>query len=293
MDTLKEGAAMENYLNITQLARLRNATTETLRHYDRIGLLKPAYVDPDTGYRYYSTEQVEVFDTIMDLRDMGLPLKEIQEFMNHRNVENSYEILSKKADELRQEIAEKQKMLLQIEQKTTYINMVKNEKLFSLKQWSITHIGKRSMVISRAKEKDLSDFIYEFTRLRKNLSDDFNVFGTNISGSLIDPVSFLHGGKERLLRYPALPYGICEEKIRYGELTELPEADYLVCFGKGMLKAKSPQLTQIRRYLLENSYEITGYLYERDIIDISLTNNPEEVIYKLEIPVRKTDGKEN
>ncbi len=284
---------MENYLNITQLARLRNATTETLRHYDRIGLLKPAYVDPDTGYRYYSTEQVEIFDTIMDLRDMGLPLKEIQEFMNHRNVEHSYEILSRKADELRQEIAEKQKMLLQIEQKTTYINMVKNEKLFSLKQWSITHIAARSMVISRAKEKDLSDFIYEFTRLRKNLSDDFNVFGTNISGSLIDPVSFLHTGKERLLRYPALPYGICEEKIRYGELTELPESDYLVCFGKGILTAESPALAKIRRYLSENGYEITGYLYERDIIDISLTNDPAEVIYKLEIPVRKAAGKEN
>ncbi len=284
---------MENYLNITQLARLRNATTETLRHYDRIGLLKPAYVDPDTGYRYYSTEQVEVFDTIIDLRDMGLPLKEIQEFINHRNVEHSYEILSRKADELRQEIAEKQKMLLQIEQKTTYINMVKNERLFSLKQWSITHIAGRSMVISRAKEKDLSDFIYEFTRLRKNLSDDFNVFGTNISGSLIDPVSFLHAGKERLLRYPALPYGICEEKIRYGELTELPESEYLVCFGKGILTAESPELTKIRRYLSENGYEITGYLYERDIIDISLTNDPEEVIYKLEIPVRKADGKEN
>ncbi len=284
---------MENYLNITQLARLRNATTETLRHYDRIGLLKPAYVDPDTGYRYYSTEQVEVFDTIIDLRDMGLPLKEIQEFINHRNVEHSYEILSRKADELRQEIAEKQKMLLQIEQKTTYINMVKNERLFSLKQWSITHIAGRSMVISRAKEKDLSDFIYEFTRLRKNLSDDFNVFGTNISGSLIDPVSFLHAGKERLLRYPALPYGICEEKIRYGELTELPESEYLVCFGKGILTAESPELTKIRRYLSENGYEITGYLYERDIIDISLTNDPAEVIYKLEIPVRKADGKEN
>lgn len=283
---------MENYLNITQLARLRNATTETLRHYDRIGLLKPAYVDPGTGYRYYSTEQVEVFDTIMDLRDMGLPLKEIQEFMNHRNVENSYEILSKKADELRQEIAEKQKMLLQIEQKTTYINMVKNEKLFSLKQWRITHILKRSMVISRAKENDLSDFICEFTRLRKNLSDDFNVFGTNISGSLIDPDSFLHTGKERLLRYPALPYGICEEEIRYGELTELPEADYLVCFGKGVLTAESSELTKIRRYLSENGYEVTGYLYERDIIDISLTNDPAEVIYRLEIPVRKASGKE-
>lgn len=284
---------MENYLNITQLARLRNATTETLRHYDRIGLLKPAYVDPATGYRYYSIEQVESFDTIMDLRGMGLPLKEIQDFMSHRNVAHSYELLSKKAEELRQEIEEKQKMLLQIEQKTTYINMVKKEQLFSLKQGTVTHIGRRTMVISRAKERDLSDFILEFTRLRRNLSDDFNVFGTNISGSLIEPESFLTAKEERLVRYPALPYGICEEKLSYGELAELPEADYLVCFGKGTLTAESQELTRIRRYLAENGYEITGYLYERDIIDISLTNDPAEVIYKLEIPVRKAAGKEN
>ncbi|MEH7531769.1 MerR family DNA-binding transcriptional regulator, partial [Priestia megaterium] len=46
------------------MAKLRGVTTETLRHYDRIGLFKPFYVDENTGYRYYSIFQYEVLGTI-------------------------------------------------------------------------------------------------------------------------------------------------------------------------------------------------------------------------------------
>lgn len=280
---------MDHYLNITQLARLRNTTTETLRHYDRIGLLKPGYVDPVTGYRYYSYDQIEKFDTIMDLRNMGLPLSEIRDFLPRRNVERSYEILSKKAEELEREIAEKQKLLLQIQQKTAYIDMVKKREHMVPEEWSITRTDKRVMVISRAEEKNYSDFIYEFTKLRSNMEKNYNVFGSDISGSLIDPASFMDPQVKRLLRYPALPYGICEEKPVYGELVELPQADCLVTYGKGTLLAGDPAVCRIQKYLRQNRYEITGYIYERDIVDISLTNDPEEVIYKLEIPVKKIE----
>ena len=46
-------------LSISEMARLRKVTTETLRHYDRIGLFTPSYISPDTGYRYYSFMQYE------------------------------------------------------------------------------------------------------------------------------------------------------------------------------------------------------------------------------------------
>lgn len=280
---------MENYLNITQLARLRETTTETLRHYDRIGLLRPGYVDPDTGYRYYSYDQIELFDTIIDLRNMGLPLNEIKDFLPRRNVERSYEILSKKARELEQEIAEKQKLLLRIQQKTAYIDMVKKKEHMVPEDWSITKTDKRIMVISRAEEKDFHDFVYEFTKLRSNMEKNYNVFGSNISGSLIAADSFMDPHVKRLVRYPALPYGICEEKPVYGELVELPQADCLVIYGKGTLVAGDPAIRRVQKYLKQNHYEITGYIYERDIVDISLTNDPEEVIYKLEIPVKNIE----
>ena len=65
---------MKAYLSITQLGKIKHITTETLRHYDRIGLFTPGYIDPDTRYRYYSLDQIEQIDTILELRDMGMSL---------------------------------------------------------------------------------------------------------------------------------------------------------------------------------------------------------------------------
>lgn len=58
----------KKYLTVSELARLRNTTAETLRYYDRINLLKPEYVSEETGYRYYSIRQYEKLGTILELR---------------------------------------------------------------------------------------------------------------------------------------------------------------------------------------------------------------------------------
>ena len=65
-------------------ARLCGTNKRTLIHYDEIGLFKPAYTD-DRGYRYYSESQFDVFFTINCLSKLGMPLKEIGAFLNHRN----------------------------------------------------------------------------------------------------------------------------------------------------------------------------------------------------------------
>ena len=65
-------------------ARLCGTNKRTLIHYDEIGLFKPAYTD-DRGYRYYSESQFDVFFTINCLSKLGMPLREIGAFLNHRN----------------------------------------------------------------------------------------------------------------------------------------------------------------------------------------------------------------
>jgi len=70
----------KNLLSISQFAKLRGVTTETLRHYDRIGLLSPFYIDPETGYRYYSVLQYEQLGTIKELRSLDFSLDEIKDF---------------------------------------------------------------------------------------------------------------------------------------------------------------------------------------------------------------------
>ncbi|MDQ7863512.1 helix-turn-helix domain-containing protein [Peribacillus frigoritolerans] len=75
--------------SIGEMAKLRGVTVDTLRHYDKIGLLKPFHIDPETGYRYYSISQYEVLGTIKELRSIGFSLEEIKQFLTDRNVEKS------------------------------------------------------------------------------------------------------------------------------------------------------------------------------------------------------------
>jgi effector-binding domain-containing protein len=68
-------------LPIGRFARLTGLTVRAVRHYGELGLLEPACVDPDTGYRYYAPEQVADADAIRRLRFLELALDEIREIL--------------------------------------------------------------------------------------------------------------------------------------------------------------------------------------------------------------------
>jgi DNA-binding transcriptional MerR regulator len=64
-------------MTIGRFARLTGLTVKALRHYDEVGLLRPAAVAPDTGYRSYSADQVRRAETIRKLRRLELPLDDV------------------------------------------------------------------------------------------------------------------------------------------------------------------------------------------------------------------------
>lgn len=63
---------------IGEFSKICRLTVKTLRYYDQVGLLRPASVDDETGYRYYTSEQLSVTHRILALRQMGLSIQEIQ-----------------------------------------------------------------------------------------------------------------------------------------------------------------------------------------------------------------------
>lgn len=67
---------MKGYLSIGEFARLRHVNQKSLRYYERIGALIPAYTDPDTGYRYYAPEQLIEMDMILMCLELDIPLRE-------------------------------------------------------------------------------------------------------------------------------------------------------------------------------------------------------------------------
>ncbi|MGA3057799.1 MAG: MerR family transcriptional regulator [Candidatus Limnocylindrales bacterium] len=69
---------MRNLLPIGRFSEICRLSIPALRHYDELGLLPPAAVDPDTGYRYYSMAQAVDADRIRTLRFLEMPLAEIR-----------------------------------------------------------------------------------------------------------------------------------------------------------------------------------------------------------------------
>jgi DNA-binding transcriptional MerR regulator len=66
------------YLSIGDFSRATHMTVKTLRHYHQVGLLEPAVVDPDTGYRRYSAEQIPTAQVIRRFRELDMPLEDIR-----------------------------------------------------------------------------------------------------------------------------------------------------------------------------------------------------------------------
>jgi DNA-binding transcriptional MerR regulator len=69
-------------LSIGDFSQITHLSVKTLRRYHEAGLLPPAEVDPDTGYRYYALTQVPTAQVIRRFRELGMPVREVAEVLS-------------------------------------------------------------------------------------------------------------------------------------------------------------------------------------------------------------------
>jgi DNA-binding transcriptional MerR regulator len=100
-------------LSIGRFADASGLTVKALRHYDEIGLLVPARVDPDNGYRYYDAAQVEAAVTIRRLRALELPLDEIAKLLE-ADAETRRDHLAAHGFRVAEEVREKHSLLIEL-----------------------------------------------------------------------------------------------------------------------------------------------------------------------------------
>ena len=102
-------------LKIGEFSRLSQVTVKTLHHYDEIGLLKPSQIDPFTGYRYYTVEQLPQVHRIMALKALGLSLEQIATMVaDEISTDHIRDILQRQQTQIQQRIQEEQRRLSQV-----------------------------------------------------------------------------------------------------------------------------------------------------------------------------------
>jgi len=101
--------------SIGEFARLGGVSVRTLRHYDEIGLLRPATVDPDTGYRGYSAAQLGQLNRIMALKELGLSLTQARRLLDGVTLGELRGMLILRRAQLEHELEEHKNQLLGVE----------------------------------------------------------------------------------------------------------------------------------------------------------------------------------
>ena len=107
--------------SIGEFARLGAVSIRTLRHYDEIGLLRPAKVDPQTGYRCYLASQLGQLNRIVALKELGLSLAQAKQLLAGITPEELQGMLVLRRAELEQELAARENQLLEVEARLGFI----------------------------------------------------------------------------------------------------------------------------------------------------------------------------
>src|SRR4051794_26654437 len=103
-------------LKIRDFARLAEVSMTTLRYYDEIGLLKPVHVDPETGYRFYTIDQLPQLHRILAFKELGLGLTQILKIVEEGlSPEALQGMLRLRQAQLQQHIQAEQEQLVRIE----------------------------------------------------------------------------------------------------------------------------------------------------------------------------------
>ena len=92
-------------------SKINKVTIKTLRYYDEVDLLKPAFVDEENSYRYYTSDQLPLLHKIIALRQVGFSIDEI---LAIHYGQDSVAIFERREQELKILVEESQRQLGQI-----------------------------------------------------------------------------------------------------------------------------------------------------------------------------------
>jgi DNA-binding transcriptional MerR regulator/effector-binding domain-containing protein len=109
---------------IGEFAQIAQVSGRQLRFYDQLGLLEPAHIDPQTGYRYYSIRQLPRLNSILALKELGLSLEQIAPLL--KNAISPTELramLTMKQAQLAQSLREEESRLRYIESRIAQIDL--------------------------------------------------------------------------------------------------------------------------------------------------------------------------
>jgi DNA-binding transcriptional MerR regulator/effector-binding domain-containing protein len=274
-------------LKIRDFARLGEVSMVTLRHYDEIGLLKPDYVDPDTGYRFYTIDQLSQLHRILALKDLGLGLAQIIKITNEGLSPQALQgMLRLRQAELQQRVQTEQEQIARIEARLQDLEQGCHMPTYEIILKTARPITAVSRRISPVEITHKWDYANALLALMKQ-------YGIKpIDHLLLLYEEFEDENRESELQI-AIPVerskaiALVEKSDGYVELCELPAVPIMASIlhhGSPYTTFKTLQV--LGTWIETNKYTITGDL--RRGISLQRTGELDGYITEIQFPVKKS-----
>lgn len=264
---------------IGDIARMFCLSVGTLRHYEKIGLLIPEYIDVDTGYRYYSTRQFESLNTIRYLRVLDTPLEQIADFLRNRDVDHIQKLLRQQKEAVICKRRELEIIERKIDNRLRQIEDAASSELDIIR--FVTYPARRITWIrnplSISSYLDLEVPIRQLEGRQKNALVFLGKIGVGIT-------------QEHLIAHEYRKYDMVfmlldpEDEFE-GDIEELSTETCVTLRFCGSHADAPVQYQKLAAFISDHNLQISGFSKEVTMIDYGITNDTDKFVTEIQIPI--------
>lgn len=206
---------MEKFFSVSQAAKKVNMTAETLRYYDRIGLVHPSQTNEWSKYRYYSEKDIVRLNTVRALSCMEIPLKEIKRLLDLNDIEEVIGFLKNALDFADKKLAELQDAKERIIRAKEFYESKREEK--PDQGTFVRTLPARTILLSDKLSQPTIDNLWDyhrhfFSQVGENKRNDFE---------FEDLAGVYEKGETKYM------FAVCKKYSKTQNLIELPQGRYL------------------------------------------------------------------
>ncbi len=262
---------MKHYYRIGEISRLYNIGPDSLRYYEKLGILKPHRGEND--YRMYHIHDLWRLNVIRDLRELGFSMERIREYLDNRSLSNTENMLQEELDIIRERMKSLETLQSNIEDRLDIIRDAIKQPIGVIEERTLPARRCHTIHAGYSQDEEMDMLIKQL--LNKN-KDKLYIIGNNRIGSVI-PVDSAAAGDYRNYTDVFIIDKSGEDVIEPGY--------YLSVSYRGDCAQNADYIPKLLAYAKEHGYSLQGPFLELLWTDIHQAAEEKEHITELQIKV--------
>ena len=269
--------SLQNTFSTGEFAALCGVTKHTLFHYDKIGVFSPE-IKRENGYRYYTTAQYDTFLVISILRELGMPLQQIKEYLGRRSPEEFLQLIEAETKIIDQKIEQLRRNKRQMHQRAAYAQeALTHPPGEMILRWEPEEYLVTTAEFELPSEVD-KEVVLAFSELIQSC-DSLGVDAFYTIGGMVDPKQIQQG---RCGAYSRYYVRLCEPHSSASVILK-PAGVYLTAYHQGYYDSTLPTYQKLLAFGAQQGLSLSGLFYEDVLLDELALKECDQYVLKISI----------